>query len=199
MYKIIALKNLLFVFLVVLFSCSIKKYDNPHIIIYTDYGKIEAELYPKQAPKTVAAFLSYIDRGLYNNGSFYRVMKDETLSEEYNSGFIQGGIIKTNPGVQQTIPGIEMESPKTTGLSNTSGALSFARVNNGRATSEFFICIGDQKQLDGNEPSPNNDGQGYAVFGKVVKGMKTVIKIQSIKSTGDALAFPAVIQNIKKL
>ncbi|MBK8774496.1 MAG: peptidylprolyl isomerase [Chitinophagaceae bacterium] len=107
------MKNLLFVFLVVLFSCSIKKYDNPHIIIYTDYGKIEAELYPKQAPKTVAAFLSYIDRGLYNNGSFYRVMKDETLSEEYNSGFIQGGIIKTNPGVQQTIPGIEMESPKT--------------------------------------------------------------------------------------
>ena len=89
--------------------------------------------------------------------------------------------------------------PKTTSLSNTSGALSFARVNNGRATSEFFICIGDQKQLDGNEPSPNNDGQGYAVFGKVVKGMKTVIKIQSIKSTGDALAFPAVIQNIKKL
>ncbi|HQY41938.1 MAG TPA: peptidylprolyl isomerase, partial [Ferruginibacter sp.] len=82
------MKNLLFVFLVVLFSCSIKKYDNPHIIIYTDYGKIEAELYPKQAPKTVAAFLSYIDRGLYNNGSFYRVMKDETLSEEYNYGFI---------------------------------------------------------------------------------------------------------------
>lgn len=200
MYKYFSLKKLLFFgLLLITVSCSTKKYDNPHIVIYTDFGKIEAELYPKKAPKTVAAFLSYIDKGLYNNGNFYRVMKDETLSEEYNSGFIQGGIIKSNPTLQKTMAGIEMESPKNTGLSNTSGAISFARVTNGKATTEFFICIGDQKQLDGGEPSANNDGLGYAVIGKVVKGMKVVRKIQNSKSMGDAIIYPVVIHKITKL
>ena len=113
------MKKLLFFGLVLItVSCSTKKYDNPHIVIYTDFGKIEAELYPKKAPKTVAAILSYIDKGLYNNGNFYRVMKDESLSEEYNSGFIQGGIIKSNPTLQKTMAGIETQSPKNTDCIN---------------------------------------------------------------------------------
>ena len=58
-----------------LLSCSHKKYENPHVQIQTDFGNIEVELYPAKAPKSVAAFLSYVDSGLSKNSSFYRVLK----------------------------------------------------------------------------------------------------------------------------
>ncbi|MEZ5029526.1 MAG: peptidylprolyl isomerase [Ferruginibacter sp.] len=78
-------------------SCSQKKYKNPHIIINTRLGDIEVELFPDQAPKTTAAFLSYIDSGFYKNSSFYRVLKTEDFPTPTNTGIIQGGIWQTNP------------------------------------------------------------------------------------------------------
>ncbi|MDB5210843.1 MAG: peptidylprolyl isomerase, partial [Sediminibacterium sp.] len=72
------MKRVYFIFIIALFfSCKQKNTATPHIEIQTEKGDIEIELYPLQAPKTVAAFLSYIDSGYYNNGSFYRVLNDE--------------------------------------------------------------------------------------------------------------------------
>jgi peptidyl-prolyl cis-trans isomerase A (cyclophilin A) len=175
-------------------SCTQKKYDNPHVIIDTNYGEIELELFPKQAPKTVAAFLSYVDNGLYKNTSFYRVLKNEDLLEDNNYGIIQGGVY---PNLKNVKP-IEHETTKLTGLSHTNGTISFASLGAGTATTEFFICIGNQTSFDaGNNGTV--DKQGFAAFGTVLKGMRIVRKIQATKNTGDHIDEKIIINNIERL
>ncbi|HTC01474.1 MAG TPA: peptidylprolyl isomerase [Ferruginibacter sp.] len=186
---------------IVLFSFLISchaKYDNPHIVIHSNYGDIEVELFPKRAPKTVAAFLSYVDSGFYDNSSFYRVLLTEGLAGNDNIGLIQGGIWQTHPQHLLSIPGIAHESTKQTGLSHTDGTISLARTKVGTANTEFFICIGDQTQLDyGNNML--GDGQGFAAFGRVIKGMSIVRKIQSQQSSGENFTGKILISSIEKL
>jgi peptidyl-prolyl cis-trans isomerase A (cyclophilin A) len=178
------------------FSCS--NYKNPHIQITTNFGNVEAELYPEKAPKTVAAFLSYVDSGLYKNGSFYRVLFIEAMASDYNTGVIQGGIWQSNNAKAMMLPGIEHESPAKTGLSHTSGTLSLARSLPGTATSEFFICVGDQSGYDSSK-NFNADGLGFAAFGRVVSGMEIVRKIHSQRADGQLFTRPIVIKNIERL
>jgi peptidyl-prolyl cis-trans isomerase A (cyclophilin A) len=165
-------------------SCSNPDHKNPHITIKTRLGDIEVELFPGQAPKTVVAFLSYIDSGFYNKTSFYRVLKTEEFATANNTGIIQGGMWQTKPDKKITIPGIEHETTKQTGLTHQSGTISLARTAPGSANTEFFICIGDQSPLDFGRRG-TEDGQGFAAFGKVFKGMNIVRKIQAQKSLGD--------------
>lgn len=191
-------KMLLIIFCVLAFSCTQNNYKNPHIIINTRLGDIEVELFPDQAPKTTAAFLSYIDSGFYKNASFYRVLKTEDFPTPTNTGIIQGGIWQTNPQKKETLQGIEHESTKQTGLTHQSGTVSLARTTPGSANTEFFICIGDQSPLDaGRRGTP--DGQGYAAFGKVFSGMDIVRKIQAQKSSGDKFEEKIIINNITRL
>lgn len=180
-----------------LFSCSRKNYKEPHILISTRYGDIEAELYPDKAPKTVAAFLSYVDERLYKNTSFYRVIKEDDLSSGYNSGLIQGGVWQVNSS-KLPVQKIEHESTKQSGLSHTNGTLSLARTTPGSASSEFFICIGNQSQFNAGA-SQVPDSLGFAAFGRVVKGMDAVRKIQSQKNTGDKFDEQIIIDNIERL
>ncbi len=175
-------------------SCAHKKYEHPHILIETAYGDIEAELYPDKAPATVKAFISYIDSGYYKNTSFYRVLKDDDMPTDYNTGLIQAGVWPD----KKNVPGIMHESTKQTGLSHFNGTLSLARTDVNTATTEFFICIGDRTQLDfGNNGT--KDSLGFAAFGKVVKGMSVVRDIQSAHSTGDHFDTKIAVKNIKVL
>jgi peptidyl-prolyl cis-trans isomerase A (cyclophilin A) len=180
------------------FSCNQETYKNPHVLLNTQFGDIELELFPDQAPKTVAAFLSFVDSGFYNHSSFYRVLKTEELPTETNTGIIQGGIWQTNPGNKILIPGIEHETTKQTGLSHTSGTISLARTTPGTANTEFFICIGDQTPLDSGRRG-TEDGLGFAAFGKVFKGMPVVRKIQTQDSHGDKFDEKIEIYKITKL
>lgn len=166
--------RLLVLLMLSLVNCTTKKTGNPHVEITTRFGEIEVELYPKQAPVTVAAFLSYIDSGYYEKSSFYRVLVDEDQpSYAPKSELIQGGIWKANPGLLRSIPPIAHETTAKTKLSHTDGTISLARQAPGSAHTEFFICVGDQLGLDyGGENNP--DGQGYAAFGKVIRGMDVV-------------------------
>ena len=189
-------KLLIIIGTVILISCNSNK--NPKIIISTSIGNIEAELFADKAPKSVTAFLSYVDSGLYNNSSFYRVLLEETMSDN-NTGLIQGGIWQTNGKKMSELKGIEHESPKQTGLSHTSGTLSLARLNPGTASSEFFICIGDQTAYDSGSTSGEADGLGYAAFGRVVSGMEIVREIQNQPANGQSFSKPIVIFNIKRL
>ena len=163
---------LLIIFLIV--RCS-TPHKNPHIEIQTSLGDIEVELYPDKAPKSVAAFLSYVDSGFYKNTNFYRVLNNENQpSDAFKSNLIQGGL--WGIGRRKNLPGIPHETTKQTGILHKDGAISLARLEPGTATTEFFICVGDQPGYDyGGEN--NSDGQGYAAFGKVVKGMDVVNKI----------------------
>jgi peptidyl-prolyl cis-trans isomerase A (cyclophilin A) len=182
--------NLLFSLL--LFSCAAKKYDNPHIIIDTSYGDIEAELYPTKAPKSVAAILSYIDAGYYKNASFYRVLKDEDLPMNINYGIIQAGVWPA----KKEVAGIAHEPTSLTGLTHTNGTLSLARTAVGTATTEFFICIGDETSFDAGK---GTDTAGFAAFGAVVSGMDIVRKIQSQKNKGDMFEKKIIINEVRKL
>jgi peptidyl-prolyl cis-trans isomerase A (cyclophilin A) len=183
--------------LAVLFlSC---KSDNaPKIVIETNLGNIDAVLYPEKAPATVTAFLSYIDAGYFKNSSFYRVVYNDVFGNDNDAGAIQGGIWKSNPERLKSLKGIPHEAPAKTGLSHSTGTLSLARTTAGSASTEFFICIGDQTGFD-RGVSSNPDGQGFAAFGKITSGMDIVRKIHQQPANGDAFVKQVIILNIKRL
>lgn len=179
-----------------LFSCGSNKH--PKIIIETSLGNIDAELYEDKAPVTVAAFLSYVDSGYFKQSSFYRVVYNDVFGTDDDAGAVQGGIWQSNPELLKKQQGIKHEAPAVTGLSHTTGTLSLARTTAGSASTEFFICIGDQTGFD-KGTGTNPDGQGFAAFGKVTSGMDIVRKIHRQPATGDAFMKPLVILNIKRL
>jgi peptidyl-prolyl cis-trans isomerase A (cyclophilin A) len=170
---------------IIISACTQYPNNSPHVKIETTNGDIIVALYPDKAPKTVNAFLTYVAAGHYKEANFYRVIKNENVPAEYNTGLVQGGIFHSNPSLHQQLKGTEHESPKVTGLSHTSGTISMARTTPGSATTEFFICIGDQQQFDSSNRS-GTDGLGYAAFGKVVEGMDVLSKIQNKKSNGES-------------
>jgi peptidyl-prolyl cis-trans isomerase A (cyclophilin A) len=193
------MKKLIFIIIsLALFSGCKPRYKNPHVIIDTGMGDIELELFPDKAPKTVAAFLSYVDSGFYKNCAFYRVIKAESLPTDNNTGIIQGGIYRSHSSMIGKVNPIPHESTKQTGLSHVDGIVSFASLGAGTATTEFFICIGDQTQLNAGG-SGSTDGQGFAAFGKVFKGMNVVRKIQSQNSYGEMFEKKIDILNIERL
>jgi len=183
--------------LCIISSCKSKTYATPHVRIDTEYGEITVEIYTDEAPKTAEAFLKNVAKGVYSNANFYRVLKDESLMEQYNTGLIQGGVYSTDT-TEAGSPFIPHESPRQTGLSHTSGTISMARTTPGSARTEFFICIGNQTQFDSSLRT-NPDGLGYAAFGKVVEGMPIVRKIQSQKNDGDKIRYPVSIKKISRL
>ena len=190
---------LFIVVVLLLASCKSPKTENPHVEITTSFGDIVIELYPKQAPITVAAFLSYIDSGYYDKSSFYRVLVPEDQpSYAPKSEIIQGGIWKANPRLLSKIPGIEHEPTRQTKLSHTDGTVSLARLAPGSAHTEFFICIGDQPGYDfGGENNP--DGQGYAAFGKVIDGMDVVRRMYAAPQRDGEFTPQIFIYRIRKL
>lgn len=193
--------NLFYILILIclLSSCSHPKYKNPHVIIQTKFGDIEVELYLDKAPKSVAAFLSYVDSGLYKNSSFYRVLKEEDQpSASFKSELIQGGIWQTNYKKGVSLPGIPHETTKQTGILHKNGTISLARTKPGTASSEFFICIGDQPAYDyGGDANP--DRLGFAAFGKVFKGMDVVRTIHQQPDNEESFDPPVEIFNIKRL
>ncbi|MGB8192665.1 MAG: peptidylprolyl isomerase [Chitinophagaceae bacterium] len=179
-------------------ACSSPEYKNPHVEIRTSHGDIEVELYPDKAPKSVAAFLSYVDAGLYKDGSFYRVLNmDNQPSNAPKAEVVQGGIWRKKDK-PENIPGIPHESTKQTGIFHKTGVLSFARLEPGSARTEFFICIEDQPGFDhGGDNNP--DGQGYAAFGRVFNGLDIVRKIYSQPENEQYFNKPVAIYNIVRL
>ena len=187
---------------VVIASCNQTKtkYTNPTIDIETYYGDIIVELYPDKAPKTVAAFLSFVDSGYFKNTSFYRVLKkDDQAMNVAKTQLIQGGLWQTKFKLQQTIPGIPLETTKQTGILHTEGVISLARneePNSGNT--EFFICMDNEPDYDyGGDASP--DKKGYVTFGKVIDGMEYVRQIHDQPDFETNFKPPIKIINIKRL
>jgi peptidyl-prolyl cis-trans isomerase A (cyclophilin A) len=170
----------------------------PHVIIQTDAGDIEVELYLREAPKTAGAFLSYVDSGFYKNASFYRVLnEDNQVTGAAISKLIQGGIWKTNHARAVSVPGVPHEPTSQTHILHTNGVISLARDKPGTGTTEFFICVGDQPGFDyGGENNP--DGKGYAAFGKVVKGIDVVRTIYQRPENDQRFTPPIRIDNISR-
>jgi peptidyl-prolyl cis-trans isomerase A (cyclophilin A) len=147
------------------------------ILMETEAGNIEFAVDPDRAPATVANFLRYIDAGRYDSGRFHRTVRtspDNQPQSAVKIDVIQGAV---NPQFKaQDFPPVPLERTGTTGLRHQDGTLSMARMEPDSATSDFFICIGDQPELDfGGKRNP--DGQGFAAFGRVTAGMDVVRKI----------------------
>ncbi|RYY30744.1 MAG: peptidylprolyl isomerase [Chitinophagaceae bacterium] len=190
------MRQLLLIVLIAASGCTNTSGKNPHIVIKTSIGNIELELYPEKAPLTVAAFLSYIDSGYYNNTNFYRVLNlDNQPSNAPKAELIQGGIFRSKNKRGIDPPGIPHETTKQTGLRHTDGTISLARLAPGTASTEFFICIGEQPGFDfGGENNP--DKQGYAAFGKVVSGLNVVNKIYNQREDNQYFTPPVPVYNI---
>ena len=143
--------------------------------IDTEAGVIVLELAPDKAPGTVANFLRYVNDKRYDGAMFYRVVRlDNQATSPVKIEVIQGGL-----GTDSTrmFPSIAQETTQKTGLKHLDGTLSVARGKPESGTSEFFICINAQPELDfGGRRNP--DGQGFAAFGQVVSGMDVVRRIQ---------------------
>lgn len=176
--------RVLFVSIVLFFFQSCNR-NHPIIVIETDMGSIQIELYPEKAPVTVANFLKYIDENRLDSATFYRtVTMDNQLDNNIKIEVIQGGLYDDfHP---QALPPIEHETTKETCILHKDGVISMARNEPGTATCEFFICVGDQPSLDyGGLRNP--DGQGFAAFGKVIGGMDIVNKIHQSNAEGQWL------------
>ena len=169
----------------------------PRVTIRTDLGEIQVELDAKAAPITVTNFLRYVEAGLYNGGMFHRTV---TLSNQpTNSIKIEVIQAQANPAQSNAFPApILLERTRDTGLRHRHGTLSMARAEPDSAQDHFFICLGDQPELDfGGRRNP--DGQGFAAFGRVVAGMEVVRRIHEAPAEGQKLTPPVRIQSATRM
>jgi peptidyl-prolyl cis-trans isomerase A (cyclophilin A) len=168
--------------------------DSVRVLVQTELGDIELGIDTKRAPNTAANFLRYLDAGHYNGGTFHRTVKmDNQPDSPVKIEVIQAGVSAERAG--DGFPPIPLERTTVTGLRHTDGAVSMARGQPDSATSGWFICINDQPSLDfGGARNP--DGQGFAAFGRVVRGMDVVHKIQQAPNT-DAQRLTPLIRILK--
>ena len=141
---------------------------HPKVRLTTSKGVIELELDAEKAPKTVENFLHYVKKGQYDGVIFHRVIP----------GFmIQGGGME--PGMKERETDQTVENEADNGLKNEAGTIAMARTNDPQsASAQFFINTVDNAFL--NHKSKDAMGWGYAVFGKVSKGMDVVKAIESV-------------------
>jgi peptidyl-prolyl cis-trans isomerase B (cyclophilin B) len=134
------------------------------------YGTITLELDAEKAPKSVANFLAYVNKGHYNNTIFHRVIP----------GFmIQGGGME--PGMGQKATDAPIANEANNGLKNNNYTVAMARTGDPHsATAQFFINVADNGFL--NHTAPSQQGWGYAVFGKVIAGQDVVDRIKTVKT-----------------
>ncbi len=160
--------------------------DAPHVSLKTSMGEIVLELYPEKAPKTVDNFLSYVKSGHYNGTIFHRVI---------NNFMIQGGGFDKDMKQKPTNPPIENEAKN--GLKNEAYTVAMARTSAPHsASAQFFINVKNNSFLD----YPGQDGWGYCVFGKVIKGTDVVDRIKAVETTSkgmfqDVPVKPVVIES----
>ena len=149
--------------------------QNPRVEFKTSMGSFTLELYPDKAPKTVENLIQYANSGFYKGTIFHRVI---------DNFMIQGGGFDPDMKQKATRGPIENEAGTAMkgGLRNELGTIAMARTSvPNSATAQFFINVKDNGFLDYKDPSPQ--GIGYAVFGRVVDGMNTVLRISRVDTT----------------
>ena len=185
------MKKLLGAICALLLSSAVAIAANPQVELKTNVGIITVELFPDKAPQTVKNFLEYVQRDFYKGTVFHRVIP----------GFmIQGGGFSQDFTQKPTRDPVQNEAAN--GLKNETGTIAMARTPNPHsATAQFFINVADNVFL--NHTAPTARGYGYAVFGKVAKGMDVVNKIAQL-ATGPGGPFPqdvpqqeVVIQDVR--
>lgn len=166
--------------------------NNPQVLIETNQGAMIIELFPNEAPETVKNFLEYVNSGFYEGTIFHRVIP---------SFMIQGGGFDEN--MKQKRGGQPIKNEADNGLKNKIGTIAMARTSDPHsASSQFFINVSNNTSLDFREKTDR--AYGYAVFGRVVDGMRTVNQIRTQPTTSraghqDVPIQPVVIQRVRQI
>lgn len=149
------------------------------VVLEFDQGDVELALYPARAPISVANFLAHVDGGHYNGAKIYRAVDGAF-------GIVQGGLVADLMNLppeefekfEPVLPPVAHERTDETGIRNERGTVALARMEPGTAGSEFFINLTDNLVLDSGKPQRAMDGEGYATFGRVLRGMRLLEAIQ---------------------
>jgi len=171
--------------------------DHPRVRIDTPVGSLTVELDAVHAPITTRNFLRYSLLGFYSDGEFFRtVTADNQPDAAVRIAVVQGGADPAKE--EQAFAPIPLERTRDTGLRHLDGTISMARLGPDTATHSFFICIGDQPDLDfGGRRNP--DGQGFAAFGRVIEGMDVARSIHAAHADGQRLDPPVSIQRVIRI
>lgn len=164
------------------------------VMIKTSMGDFIIHLEPEKAPITTGNFLRYVKANHYKGGSFFRTVRpDNQPDSPVKITVIQAGV---HPWKQNFLfDPIPLERTNQTGIMHLNGTISMARDKPNSAQESFFICIGNQPELDfGGKRNP--DGQGFAAFGQVIEGMDVVKKINESNAEGQALMLPIMILDV---
>lgn len=170
----------------------------PRVVIETEAGEIVLEIDTVRAPKTAANFLGYVDAGLYDGGRFHRTVRTRPDNQPQNAvkiDVIQAGANQARSA--EYFPRLAHEPTSETGLSHTDGVVSMARADVNTARDQFFICVGDQRELDAGGKR-NADGHGFAAFGRVVSGMDVVRRIHESPANNQTLTPPVRILRARR-
>lgn len=196
-------------FLLVAASCAIpivaysepsdnynKCVNRPHdsfVRLDTELGEVDIELFGTRAPITVCNFLRYVEAGFFDGGRFFRTVRPGNQRDKLvKINVVQADI---HEGTAGAFPPIPMERTSKTGIHHIDGTISMARETPDSASSSFFLCIGDQPELDfGGKRNP--DGQGFAAFGRVTRGMAVVKYIWMAPASGEMLTPPVAVKRL---
>jgi len=167
------------VVLAVLLATELAARDLVVVTIETSLGSIDVEIDATHAPITAANFLRYVDAKMYDDGRFHRAVRlDNQARKDVLIQVIQGGRGSEQAKTVTGFGAIQLERTSLTTLKHVDGTISMARGSTAdSASSDFFLCVGDNPSLDFGGPRAA-DGQGFAAFGRVVRGMDIVRKIQ---------------------
>ncbi|MDE2851982.1 MAG: peptidylprolyl isomerase [Acidobacteriota bacterium] len=163
------------------------------VVLETDLGEVEVRVYPDRAPISANNFLAWVEGGHYEDAAFYRVTRPDNTTGPSPHQVVQGGLLgeamrrgESSPPGGGPIPPIAHETTDTTGILNERGTIAYARLEPGTADSEFFFNVADNPALDTGNTTRQPDGQGYATFGRVVRGMEILEEIQGLPTLAEA-------------
>lgn len=168
-----------------------------NVAVETELGTFEIALDPARAPGSVANFLRYVDGGFYDGGRVHRtVTPDNQPNDTVRIEVVQASIDPAR--ADDAFEAIPLERTTATGLAHRDATVSMARRAPDSARYDFFVCIGDQPELDfGGKRNP--DGQGFAAFGRVTRGMDVVRAIQQRPAEGQRLTPPIGIRSVRRV
>jgi len=193
-YRRTSLKPLIFGLLALLTLSGAPQDALPRVVISTPPGEITLEIDTRSAPATAANFLRHVDAGLYDQGRFHRTVR---LDNQPTSP-IRIEVIQAMARETKTFPPIFLERTSVTGLRHQNCTVFVAREKPASASHHFFICLGDQPELDFGGRR-NLDGQGFAAFGRVVSGLAVARRIQTAAAENQCLSPPIPIVHARRL
>jgi len=167
--------------------------------VETEAGAFVVEVDPEVAPITVAHYLAHVDRQLLDGGAVYRIvtLANQAPETRHKIEVVQWGMMRPDDQ-PPPLPPIVHETTRQSGLRHRDGTVSMARAQPGSATAEYFVCIGDQPELDfGGGRNPY--GLGVAAFGHVVEGMDVVRAPHARGEADQYLAQPIRVRSVRRI